>query len=297
MSTANPSPEDRPVHPESRNLRSLQDRIRNHAKKEGVLQARVERRLAAVIIAEMLSRVDLGIDGPPLLVKGGSALELRLGLAASRSSADLDTVIRGTMAEFIKKAKEALAAPLRGFTGKMIDEREIPVGKLAVKPRQFKVKLSYRGRPFKTVTVEASAAEGGVADVFDPVTAPCLPIHGMDELPDIPCMTVAYQVAQKIHACTEPNPGGKPNPRARDLVDLLLLRELVTDHRQAREACLEVFTVRGVHGWPPALTVQPAWDAIYRQAAEGLDQYVPRDVADAADQVRDFIASIDAATS
>ncbi|MER7164893.1 nucleotidyl transferase AbiEii/AbiGii toxin family protein [Micromonospora sp. NPDC000207] len=56
----------------------------------------------------MLSRVEQSISGPPLLVKGGTALEFRLGLSASRTSKDLDAVVRGDLADFASRADEAV---------------------------------------------------------------------------------------------------------------------------------------------------------------------------------------------
>ena len=100
-------------------MRDLQKALAAESKREGALVGRIQRRLGAIVVAEMLTRVDLGTEGPPLLVKGGSALELRLGLAESRTSKDLDAVVRGSIATFMDQAAEAVAQPLAGFTGKV----------------------------------------------------------------------------------------------------------------------------------------------------------------------------------
>ncbi|GAB3850185.1 hypothetical protein GCM10029963_36010 [Micromonospora andamanensis] len=42
---------------------------------QGALEGRVQRQLSALVVTEMLSRVEQPISGPPLLVKGGTALE------------------------------------------------------------------------------------------------------------------------------------------------------------------------------------------------------------------------------
>jgi Nucleotidyl transferase AbiEii toxin, Type IV TA system len=279
-----------------RNLRSLADRIRNEARREGALEARVQRRLAALVVAEMLARANLGTQGPPMLVKGGRALELRLGLGASRSSKDLDAVIRGSMATFMTEASRVVQHPLAGFIGKVVKVREVNVPGMSVKPRAFEVKLSFEGQPFATVSVEVSPPEGLAATEYDDVSSPTLEGLGMDDLPPVPCLSVRYQVAQKLHACTDPLSEGRVNDRARDLVDILLLEPLLdTDLAMVKAACLDVFIVRDRHVWPPTLVVHGTWPAIYATAAIGLENLVPVDVHQAAETIRELIASIDAA--
>ncbi|MDQ3631024.1 MAG: hypothetical protein M3417_07110 [Actinomycetota bacterium] len=86
----------------------------------------------------------------------------------------------------------------------------------------------------------------------------------------------------------------RTNDRFRDLVDLLVLRELVDDLRAVRVACEATFAHRAVHAWPPELDVPETWGTGYaRLAAEvGLDI---ADVDEAADDVRAFIVDIAAA--
>jgi hypothetical protein len=121
-----------------------------------------------------------------------------------------------------------------------------------------------------------------------------------DHLPElrlrVPSLGVRYQIAQKIHACTEPPPDGKQeNPRFHDLLDLILLRELVDqDWAGVRSACTDIFKVRGKQPWPPELVIPPSWpEAFAALAAEhGFDI---NDVQEAARQVREMIARIDVA--
>lgn len=63
-------------------------------------------------------------------------------------------------------------------------------------------------------------------------------------------LSMAYQIAQKIHASTDPHdPPHQVNDRARDIVDLLLLRALVagTGHpalEEIRHAVRDIFPTR-----------------------------------------------------
>ncbi len=61
-------------------------------------------------------------------------------------------------------------------------------------------------------------------------------------------------MAQKIHGMTQPPKDDEAaNERFRDLADLLLMRELTSDLAGVRDACVEVFALRGTHDWPPTI--------------------------------------------
>lgn len=92
------------------------------------------------------------------------------------------------------------------------------------------------------------------------------------------------QVAQKIHACTDPHdPPDVINDRARDVVDLLLLRDLTEiDENPAavHAAVIDVFDVRArdaqalghaPRAWPCVVVAHPHWPADYARAAVGAN--------------------------
>lgn len=111
----------------------------------------------------------------------------------------------------------------------------------------------------------------------------------------VACLSLRYQVAQKIHAVTE-QAGGRINHRYWDLIDLLLQRELLGgDLIRVREARFEIFTGRDLHPWPPELMVPKEWHGPYAAVAEELEADLPPDVDAAAEAVRNFIAAIDGA--
>jgi hypothetical protein len=108
---------------------------------------------------------------------------------------------------------------------------------------------------------------------------------------------VPYQLAQKLHACTEVFDEGPDNPRFRDLIDILLLRSLIEGEALAevRVACVDVFSVRDKHSWPPSLSVPPSWRDPYTHLADETGFGIT-EVEDAAAAVRAVIAEIDAST-
>lgn len=122
-----PDPSDaKPVTPPS-NLASLRARLRNHARDVSQVETRVQRRLAALVVNEIFLAADLGIDGPPVLIKGGTAIDLRRGTAPSRPSKDLDAAVRGDLNDFIAQARSLLDTGWSGFTGRLARETEIEV--------------------------------------------------------------------------------------------------------------------------------------------------------------------------
>jgi hypothetical protein len=121
---------------------------------------------------------------------------------------------------------------------------------------------------------------------------------GLDGPDRVPCLGVRYQIAQKVHACSEPPLEGKDeNPRFHDLIDLIFLRDLVAADGwpAVRRACVDTFESRAKHAWPPELVVYLSWPAAF--AALATDQgFDITDVEEAARQVREMINGIDAAT-
>jgi hypothetical protein len=119
---------------------------------------------------------------------------------------------------------------------------------------------------------------------------------GLPSPGELPLVTIAYLIAQKLHACTDHTDSGPLNDRYRDLIDLILVDRLVRDEDRAgvREVCVEIFRLRAKHAWPPRITVLPEWPEGYRTLAGQLG-FAPTDVHQAASDVQTIIARIDAA--
>jgi hypothetical protein len=93
--------------------------IRDAEALTGAGERRIGWLLASTVVIAALQRA-LGVDNAPLfLVKGGVYMELQLGLRA-RATKDIDTLFRGTAAEFNEALGEVLAdrsVRVRGFRG------------------------------------------------------------------------------------------------------------------------------------------------------------------------------------
>lgn len=280
------------------NLRSLRDRLVQAAKREGMVFGRLQQHVAVLVVAQLAARLTDAAGAPLLLVKGGSSLELRRGIGDSRTSKDLDAVARHDVAEVHELLADAGEAGWQGFTAIFTTPEEIDVPGLPVKPRRFVAKLSYCRQPFASVPIEVSMVEAGNADSFDAISSDALALVGVPVAVTVPCMTVPWQIAQKLHACTAPLPAPKTNDRAHDFIDLQLLEVLLAeaDLPQTRLAGLAVFEARAEQSWPPTIRALRHWPAIYDRAREGLDHIdLAETAARAADRVQQFVARIDQA--
>jgi hypothetical protein len=117
----------------------------------------------------------------------------------------------------------------------------------------------------------------------------------LDELglvgpPSVPCLPIAFQIAQKLHAFTDPGVGREE--RVRDLVDILLLRELIDDYASLRSACITLFSLRGTHDWPPEVHVSDRTTAEYERLAREVSHPIAT-VEAALAELHEFIARID----
>ena len=181
----------------------------------------------------------------------------------------------------------ALAAPYEGFSFRLRGAGHImPNG-----AGRVEVSLDYLGKPWGTIQVDLGPQEGGGTEV-DMVEAISLAPFGLEGPGSLPCLSLPYHVAQKIHAMTAPPLEGRRNDRFRDLVDLLLMREWITDFQAVLRACMDVFETRSTHAWPPAFRAPEHWVAPFAAMARELDLETT-DVYQAAHEGRAFINTID----
>ncbi len=275
------------------NLSHLQ-RLANAAAADAAVPAgRYQRWVNAHILSAALDRVRDEDDEPLFVLKGGAAMELRLGLTA-RASKDYDATYRARAEDMLDALDRALADDWQGFQL----QRTEPESIRDTRALRMEIKLSYRGRRWGTVQFEVAPAEGASGQEVDRVPAWPLDPLQLDGPERIACVSMRYQIAQKLHACTEVYADGHENDRFRDLIDLQLLRELIDDDAipGVRAACVEIFELRAKHAWAPAVTVWPSWAAGFAAMAREIDFHTD-DVNLAADDLRALIAEIDAAPS
>lgn len=270
------------------NVQVLQRWVGELAREQEVAPGRVQRWISFMVVAAMLENVRDENEDPLFVLKGGAAMELRLGLRA-RATKDFDTAYRHSIDNMLDRLDDALRSGHGDFTA----TRNEPELMQETDSLRIQIKLGYRGRSWATVQLEVAAAEGVAGREIDRVPGTPLDSLGLTAPTEVPCVSIRYQIAQKLHACTAIPTGGRTNDRFRDLIDLILLEELVQDNEWAavREACEELFGLRGKHTWPPNISVFDGWEAPYRALAAEL-AFPVLDVQRAAERVEALVRRI-----
>ncbi|WP_291408061.1 nucleotidyl transferase AbiEii/AbiGii toxin family protein [Actinophytocola sp.] len=244
----------------------------------------------------MLDAVRHDDGGHLFIVKGGTAMQLRLGIRA-RATTDLDVIFRGRMNAWLERFDDATASHAwHGFTvERKAPPTEIDVPGLGYQPWRVALQIRYEGRDFGSTSLEVAIDEptGAHHELVEPEGI-VLAKFAIDPPRLVPCLDAPYQIAQKLHACTEPLPDG--NDRVRDLIDIWLLEGLLTseDLPVVRAAALDTFARRAKHAWPPSVTPSHSWARDYPLLVREHPD-APADLGDAVDYLVDLIDRINQA--
>jgi hypothetical protein len=240
--------------------------VQAYAREAGVSEGRVRAWISYMIMAGVLERAAVG-GSPRFIVKGGVALELRLHDRA-RATKDIDIVLQDTDADLARTLERALTADAyQGFTFRRKREPLL----LENRTVNMEFAVSYRGGAWTGIVVDVARAEPGESEIEWVRAIPLTDVFGVTGPLELPCLPLRLHIAQKLHGMTLPPRAGKRNERFRDLIDLLLMEELVTDYAGLREACESVFRTRRTHDWPPTLDVPPHWIEPFARLAAELD--------------------------
>ncbi|OCI32153.1 nucleotidyl transferase AbiEii/AbiGii toxin family protein [Oerskovia enterophila] len=264
--------------------------------------------VASTVVIAALQRA-LDTTGQPLfLLKGGTLLQHRLPSAPTRATKDVDGLIRGDIDDFLAKLDDEFAEPWGPLTLRRDAVEVIQAPARVVKPRRFDVVVELRGKTWRRIQVEIAPDEGSAGAEPEPFTPPTLAGLGLPDPTAMVGIAMRYQVAQKIHACTDPHdPPTAVNDRARDVVDLLLLRDLAEigqDPAVVRAAVVDIFVARArdaqalsraVRAWPCVVVAHPHWPTDYARAAADAQMDLTLDEAVA--ELNAWLAQIDAAVS
>jgi hypothetical protein len=225
-----------------------------YARANRLAEGRVRAWISYMITAGMLERAVAG-GQPPFIVKGGVALELRLRNRA-RATKDIDLALRLPDADLALTLERALTGePYQGFSFRR--KREPLLLDNGVANMEFAV--SYRGGTWASITIDIARGESSESGIEWLPAIPLTDAFGVTGPESLPCLPLRLHIAQKIHGMTLPPRPGKRNERFRDLIDLLLLEALVTDHQDLRKTCEFVFQTRNTHPWPPPLELPGHW--------------------------------------
>jgi hypothetical protein len=178
------------------NLSHLQ-RLANAAAADDRMPAGRYQRWINTHISAVLDRVR-DEDGEPLFtLKGGAAMELRLGINA-RASKDYDAAFRDRAEDMLDALDRALAEDWGGFQLQRT-EPEIIRDTYAMR---MDIKLAYKGKPWGTVQLEVAPAEGRAGQEIDRVP----PARSTPSRSKGPSGSPAYRCATRSRRRSTPAP-------------------------------------------------------------------------------------------
>jgi len=244
---------------------ALERRITRAAVERGTTPARLRRLIGFTVLCEVLAEAQYRGILPLFFIKGGVAIELRLGLV-SRATRDIDIGLCAPPETLIPVLDEALAIGFDDFHLRRRSAARVLENGI----HRLEIALDYLDRPWATIAVDLGpATEDSETDVVPPLDLRDIELATEHA---VPCLGVHEQIAQKMHALTEPTPYGQPNPRARDVLDILLLIDhLAIKLDDVRIACERIFAGRATHPWPVhVFTFPPSWSAILAQIAREI---------------------------
>lgn len=245
-------------------------RLINSASTGDAAAIELSKSLATIAICQMLAPMNT-VEGYAGMVKGGTAMKLRLGRAGARASADVDVVRSIEKTKFEEKLTESLRVGWQGFTGRLkildlANPKNIPKDYIM---QPYKITVLYEGKDWQSVILELGTDEVGDTKEHDMALADSLMAEleqfGFSEIIPIPVIALQHQIAQKIHASTQ-----EGSERAHDLVDLQLLISAESDLKLIRETCARLFKYRKTTTWPPTFKLNPGWEDLYLASKEEL---------------------------
>ncbi len=254
--------------------KALEERLRQREQKSREPLVRLRKRL---VFERCMTRLQRKKDSPWIL-KGGFALELRLGDRARMTKdldlgVDLDLFGRAMVsrAELVQALRDSLAQEDPDRFALTLAES----GRDALLVRggtayRFSVEARLAGRRFETIRLDVGLG--------DPIILPVDELTGSDLLAfaDIPPAVIrsisrAQHLAEKVHALTLPY-DDRINTRVKDLADIMLLMDLGLPASQTvRNAVDEIFATRRTHEVPRTFAIPPsAWVLSYSAVAEEI---------------------------
>jgi hypothetical protein len=255
---------------------ALEQRLKNQATKGGNLDAALLSRLRKRVAFErFLARLkDVAPKG--WFLKGGFALELRLGDIA-RTTKDID--IDWTLSE--SQALDFLRCAAANDIGDFFRFR---IERAGLRPdvdgqgQRWRLIAELDAREFETVLVDVGV---GIESLLDPVELSlptALDFAGAHPV-EIPALRLEQHLAEKTHAYTRRyGAAAIPSSRVKDLVDIALVAAMLEFEAGAlRSALVELFDQRATHQLPASLPPPPAdWQRPWRELVAGLP--VPADL-------------------
>lgn len=226
----------------------------------------LERLIGSVVVVELL-KTATGVNSNSHYVKGGTGAQLRLGLSIGRSTSDLDmstALARGAAEKLILGLENTSWSSFRAARVKRLRDKtqfKVPSNYRLL---EFQIQLLYGNSQWITVTLELSQEEFEHPEILTEAEIN----HGIVELfvelgLEVPhpvrLIPVELQIAQKLHACTEPG-----SERGHDIYDIAMLQTMrEIDWVLLATLTKRTFTYRKLHQWSVDFTPSGKFKDVY----------------------------------
>lgn len=261
------------------NVTQLNARLARVAAELDIPVARARVMLCTLIVSQMLPEA--------VAVKGGMGVKLRFGELGTRATSDLDVSTRTRGEEFEQAFRLRLAegwgtvpaskgelrrdpdAPERvAFTASLraLKRHDPGLARPEYVVHPYRVSIAFLGAAWGALEVEVSDPEidpyAYSRKEMDHKLVQFGSYFGFGVLQPVELVDLEYQIAQKLHAVTDP-----AYQRAHDLVDLQLLWGADPDLTALQRLCQRTFDWRRQQVWPP-LPLRPmvGWELAYADA-------------------------------
>ena len=230
--------------------RALEDRLRTMSLETGGPLVRLRKMIA---FDRFLSR--LFLHGPDQwVVKGGFALQLRLG-ASARTTKDIDLLVFGEVRDIYPHLREAGAINLGDwFAFEVMDPTSSGVDDIG--GLRYRLHSLLDGRTFERFHIDIGIGDPLLAPVEYLETPAILTFAGIEPT-IVPCYPITQQIAEKYHAYTRPHVSGISS-RVKDFADMLLLAEMgEMDSSNLQKAIQATFDDCKTHEIPVSVPLPP----------------------------------------
>lgn len=247
---------------------ALEEHLRQQSLGKSIALSRLRKMVA---FDRLLARLSQS-DSEAWLVKGGFALQLRLGEQA-RTTKDVDiSVLKDwTTHEVHKRLRQAASLNLQDWFEFQVGEPEEAATGAPGRGFRFPIRCLLDGRAFEVFHVDVGQGDV-IVEAPEIISGPDL--LGFAEIPPaaVRCYPLAAQIAEKLHAYTRAYASGVTS-RVRDLTDILLAASISEfDRAKLRSAITATFGARGTHPVPERMPEPPTrLSPEYRKLARELD--------------------------
>ena len=197
---------------------ALEERLRQRALESGTPLDRLRKEIA---FQRLFARMTAGDAADGWVLKGAQVLLIRLDERA-RATKDADTTWRHEASELQAALGEAMELELGDGFSFEIGTRTRLEAETEDGGWRYSVRSRLDGRFFEQFVLDVNVSPNDLRSVDQLTFRPVLDFAGL-EPPTIAAVSIAFHLAEKLHAYVRIYSGSRPSSRVKDLYDMLVM--------------------------------------------------------------------------